>query len=81
MGNAGQRLIEAKGISLWKTEATQTRVLMLFLPETLLTSGKEHQTITNHILIGIVWFAFTFVWDNLSLYTAAAPAVRAAVKS
>ena len=41
-------LIEAKCISLWQTETAQTGVLnMLFLPETLLASGKELQTSTT----------------------------------
>ena len=41
---------------------------MLFHHETLLTSIKEHQTITTHKqikLIGIVAFDVTLVWDNL----------------
>ena len=49
MGNADHGcLIEAKCISLWQSETAQTGVLnMLFLPETLLASGKELQTSTT----------------------------------
>ena len=41
-------LIEAEGISSWQKRTTQTRVIMLFLSETLLTSIKERQTISIH---------------------------------
>ena len=41
-------LIEAKGISLWQMETTQTGVITLFVPEALLNSVKEHETITTH---------------------------------
>ena len=57
--------IEAKGISSWHKETSQTGVFMLFFPETLLTLVKEHQAISPIILIGIAAFAFTLVWGNL----------------
>ena len=45
---ANGSLIEAKGNSLWQKETAQTGVFMFFLPWTVLTSIKEHQTITTH---------------------------------
>ena len=58
-------LIDGKGISSCQTETTQTRVFILFLPETLLTSDKEHQTMTTYNTNRHCRFAFTLVWDNL----------------
>ena len=59
-------LIEAKGISIyhWLKETAQTRVFML--PETALAqSGKNTNLSVPIILIRIVAFGFTLVWDNL----------------
>ena len=55
-------LTEAKALhydNYMKKGRAQERVFMLFLPETLLTSGNEHQLSLPIVLIGIVAFAFT----------------------
>ena len=61
-GNAVQRLLDW---TIWQTERTQTLVFVLFLSETLLTSGKEHQTIITHNTSRHCRVRFMLVWDNL----------------
>ena len=40
-------LIESKGIFIMTGRNSTNRCFILFLPETLLTSSKEHQTVTE----------------------------------